>query len=129
MSRARVKVTKDMVIAADKLIADTQFAIHNLMEAKDVSRRELARALDVSEPRISQLFHDTTNLTLRTIARIFHVLGEDARITSRTLDRLIPAEWVADEHPSLWRPDGSFGERQEAQEAGNDNTREKELAA
>ncbi len=84
---------RDMIIAEDALIADVQFAIHNLLEAKGKSRADLARALNVSEARISQLFRDNTkNLTLRTIARIFCALGERAQITSPTLKEIIPIE-------------------------------------
>ena len=83
----------DMVIAEDTLIADVQFAIHNLLATKRISRAELARRIDVSKARISQIFKDNTrNLTLRTIAQIFHAVGEEARVTSPALDRIIPAE-------------------------------------
>jgi transcriptional regulator with XRE-family HTH domain len=81
----------EFIEAEEALIADVQFAIHNFLEAKGVSRAELSRLLGVSDARISQIFHDTPkNLTLRTIARIFRALGEKARVTSPTLDRLIP---------------------------------------
>jgi transcriptional regulator with XRE-family HTH domain len=84
---------KDMLIAEDALIADVQFAIHNLLSEKGVNRAELAKRMDVSEAYVSQMFKDTTrNLTLKTVARIFCALGEEARITSDTLDRLIPAK-------------------------------------
>jgi transcriptional regulator with XRE-family HTH domain len=83
----------DAIIAEDTLIADVQFAIHNLMEAKGMSRADLARALKVSDARISQIFHDNPkNLTLRTLARIFHVLGEEPQLTSATLKDIIPVE-------------------------------------
>jgi len=81
----------EMVIAEDNLIADVQFAIHNLIELKKISRAELARRIGVSEARISQIFEDEPqNLTLRTIAQIFHAVGEEARVTSAALDRVIP---------------------------------------
>jgi transcriptional regulator with XRE-family HTH domain len=100
-------IDEKMVVAEDTLIADVQFAIHNLLEAKRVSRATLARKLGVSEARISQLFCDEAkNLTLRTLARIFHVLGEEPQITSDTLRRIIPLEndggsdaFDADEEP------------------------------
>ena len=76
--------------AGDDLIVDVQFAIHNLLEAKEMSRADLARALDISEARVSQIFSDNPkNLTLRTVANIFHAMGEEARITSHTLDALV----------------------------------------
>lgn len=85
----------DVIIAEDALIVNVQFAIHNLLEAKGMSRAELARALGVSEARVSQLFDDNPkNLTLRTIARIFYVLGEEPQITCPTLQSIIPVKGI-----------------------------------
>ena len=87
MNSANVK--KHMLIAEDAFIADAQFAIHNLLAAKRVSRAELARRMEVSDPYVSQLFNDDTrNLTLRTVARIFQALGEEPQLTSETLEKL-----------------------------------------
>lgn len=78
------------VYVEDALISDVQFAIHNLLEVKKMSRADLARKLGVSEARISQLFSDTPrNLTLKTIARVFHALNERPRVTCDTLDLII----------------------------------------
>lgn len=80
-----------LIYAEESFIADVQFAIHNLLEAKGVSRADLARAMGVSEARISQLFSDNPrNLTLRTIARMFYAAGEEPQLTSKTLASLIP---------------------------------------
>lgn len=79
------------IYAEEGFIADVQFAIHNLLEAKQKSRADLARAMGVSDARISQLFSDNPrNLTLRTIARVFHALEEEPELTSLALGRLIP---------------------------------------
>ena len=73
----------EMISAEESLIADVQVVIHNLMEDSHVSRADLARALGVSEARVSQMFSDAApNLTLRTMARIFRALGEECRVTS-----------------------------------------------
>ena len=65
----------DAIITADALISDIQFVIHNLMEAKGYSRTDLARALDVSDARISDLFDDEPkNLTLCLIMQICVIL-------------------------------------------------------
>jgi transcriptional regulator with XRE-family HTH domain len=91
---------EERILAEEAFIVDAQFAIHNLLEAKGMSRADLARALNISEARVSQLFgHNPKNLTLRTIARIFRALGEEPRLTSDTLDRLIPA--ASSEPPAL----------------------------
>jgi transcriptional regulator with XRE-family HTH domain len=90
------KIDEDMVIAEDALITEVQFAIHNLLEAKGMSRADLARALGVSEARVSQLFSENSrNLTLKTIARIFFVLDEEPQITSPTLHKMIPVRGMS----------------------------------
>lgn len=82
---------KDMLIAEDALIADVQFVTHNLLSHKAISRSDLARRMNVSEAYVSQLFKDTTrNLTLKTVARIFCALGEEAQFTSETMEILAP---------------------------------------
>jgi transcriptional regulator with XRE-family HTH domain len=76
--------------AEESFIAEAQFVLHNLLNAKGVSRKELAKRLGVSAPRVSQMFSDNArNLTLRSLARVFHVLGEEPQITSATLAKLI----------------------------------------
>ena len=78
-------------MAEDDLITDVQFAIHNLLEEKGVSRSELARRMNISEARVSQIFRDEpSNLTLKTIARIFCALNEKPRFTSPILNALMP---------------------------------------
>ena len=69
--------------AEEKLILAVQAEMENLLQRNSVSRAELARRLDVSEARVSQIFSsEPKNLTLRIIARVFHVLGEEASFTA-----------------------------------------------
>jgi len=85
----------EYILAEDSLITQAQFAIHNLLESKGVSRAELARRLEVSDAYVSQIFKDEPrNLTLKTVARIFRALGEEAKITSDSLARLMPAAYT-----------------------------------
>lgn len=74
--------TEAALFAQEDFIADIQVLLHDMMERKSVSRAELAKRLGVSKPRVSQFFAgDGNNLTARTIARIFHALGECAELT------------------------------------------------
>ncbi len=77
------KMTQDeMISAEEELIVDVQVAIHTLMLDRGLSRADLARELGVSQARVSQMFSDDAkNLTLRTVAKIFRVLGQECRIT------------------------------------------------
>jgi hypothetical protein len=64
--------------AEEAFILQAQSEIESLMKLRNVRPRVLSRRMKVSEARISQLLGDKggKNLTLRTIARIFHCLNE-----------------------------------------------------
>jgi transcriptional regulator with XRE-family HTH domain len=73
----------EFLFAEDALISNAQFVVHNLMANRGMTRADLARKLGVSDARVSQMFSDSApNLTLKTLAHIFCVLGEECRITS-----------------------------------------------
>lgn len=64
------------------LMAQTQ--MQRLLNEKQMRYRDLAARLGVSVARISQMFGDeASNLTIRTVARIYHHLGEEPMIISR----------------------------------------------
>jgi transcriptional regulator with XRE-family HTH domain len=68
----------------ESLIANTQAEICLLLKSKKVSRAELARRLGVSAPHVSQMLGDEdANLTLRTLARIYAALGEEAFVCAK----------------------------------------------
>jgi len=78
-----------VLIAEDRFITDVQIAIHTLMEERGMSRADLARSIGVSEARVSQMFRDSpSNLTAKSIARIFHALGESPELTCEGLRAL-----------------------------------------
>ena len=63
-------------------VADLQSGIHRMMVAKGVSRADLAGRLGLSRARVTQYFAgDGSNLTAKTVARIFHALGERVETT------------------------------------------------
>lgn len=71
-----------VLFAQEKFVASAQALLHDMMERKGISRAELAKRLGVSKPRVTQFFAgDGSNLTARTIAKIFHALGECAELT------------------------------------------------
>lgn len=66
-------------------IAETQARLSQMLDDKGVSRAELARKLNVSRARITQIFaDDANNLTLRLMARSFIALGEEPVIISKS---------------------------------------------
>ena len=63
------------LLAQEELILEVTETICELLENEKVSRKELADRLGKSKGFISQLLNGGRNLTLRTVADNFHVLG------------------------------------------------------
>lgn len=63
--------------AVENLVFQVQIEIHKLMQQCGVDQAELASRIGVTPARVSQIFSKGgPNLTLRTIGRILHALGE-----------------------------------------------------
>jgi transcriptional regulator with XRE-family HTH domain len=69
------------LIERERLWIEATEVLCRLMESKRVSSAELARRLEVSPARISQLLSGTRNLTLTTLADAFHALGRAMHVT------------------------------------------------
>ena len=77
-----------LIYAQENLIVDFQHAIQKLLNLSGMSRRELAARSDMNEAQLSQLFKDSANPTLKTVARVFYALGDECILTSRYLEKL-----------------------------------------
>jgi plasmid maintenance system antidote protein VapI len=72
-------------LAEERFLLAAQRAMQRLLNEKGIRYKDLARRLDVSEARVSHIFgDDATNLTIRTVARVFHCLGEQPLVMSIT---------------------------------------------
>ena len=79
-------VDYEELLAQESLILDAQIAIQRVLNERNVSQRDLAGRLGVSESYVSQMLGDSPrNLTLRSIARVMYALGETALLTTRKL--------------------------------------------
>ncbi|AXQ28887.1 helix-turn-helix domain-containing protein [Solimonas sp. K1W22B-7] len=56
--------------------------VNRLMEEQNITRSELAARLDSSPAFITKLLSANTNVTLRTMARVFHALGTRPQIAA-----------------------------------------------
>src|SRR5689334_8239062 len=66
------------VFAEEAAVVDAQTLLHSAMLRKGVSRADLARAMNVSRARVTQIFSDEcSNLTIRLLARALSALGEE----------------------------------------------------
>lgn len=79
----------DLIEAEECFLADVVNDIAWLMDDSGITQRALAERLGISEQRISRIFSQNgRNLQARTIARIYHVLKQEPRLTCNRLDQL-----------------------------------------
>lgn len=69
--------------AEQDAVMDAQFLIQDLLDERNLSRKEAARLLGVSPARFSQLMRADANPTMRTLAGILHVLGGALCVTRK----------------------------------------------
>lgn len=74
--------------AVEGFMVDVQVYLNEIMDAKKISRAELARRMGVSRARVSQMFTDDSNLTIRMLARAAFHLGEEPRVESEATQAL-----------------------------------------
>ena len=78
---------RDRVFAEEAAVVDVQLLLQELMEHKGWTRADMARAMNVSRARVTQIFSDEcTNLTIRVLARAFIALGEELRVGTVSRD-------------------------------------------
>jgi DNA-binding Xre family transcriptional regulator len=117
-------------LVEQRFVVMTQSEIQRIVNKKGLSNRELSYKLGVSEARVSQMFSAAAgNLTIKTIARIFHKLGEEAMISSRSgiaalLENTSPDDinndWILHLPPAYFQADfGEIVEDKEDNELGD----------
>lgn len=68
----------------EMLVLSIQVALQNAMTRGGVSQKELADRLGVSPARVSQILSESgANLTVKTIGKIAHALGEEFELVTR----------------------------------------------
>jgi transcriptional regulator with XRE-family HTH domain len=68
--------------AEEMLVADVQSTLEQLLEETGCTRADLARRMGVSKARVTQIFSDDQNFTLRLVARAFHALGTRLQLST-----------------------------------------------
>jgi len=98
--------------AIEAMVFAVQIALQKAMTRRGVGNKELAERLGMSPARVSQIFSTKgANLTLKTIARIQHALGEDFDFVSKEdlksltkhAARPAPKIRVSSLRPTLWK--------------------------
>jgi len=77
------------IYAEESLTAAVQHVLHTLINAKGLKKKELAQELDLSPSTVSRILNESSNLTIRTIAKIFHVLEDEPFFTSRNYEKMV----------------------------------------
>lgn len=95
---------EELGLAEERFLLMVQTGIQKLLNGKDLRYRDLAQRLGVSEARVSQMFgDDAANLTIRTVARIYHHLGEQPAILTQREYSTLTGELEATPLGSAWR--------------------------
>jgi transcriptional regulator with XRE-family HTH domain len=113
------------LFAEERALAKVALRLSDLLEQRQLSQRDLARKLGVSEGRVSQILSADANLTIRTLARIADALDVDLDLSFHQRDhheseddgedgdedrchlRLVRGGWCPDEY---WARDSDSGD-------------------
>jgi transcriptional regulator with XRE-family HTH domain len=72
----------ERLLAQERLILDATETIIGLLEEQAVSRQELARRIGRTKSYVSQILSGDRNMTLRTLAELGYVLGQEFSVES-----------------------------------------------
>jgi transcriptional regulator with XRE-family HTH domain len=75
-----------IIEAEENLLIDFQFLLQEVMTQKGVTLSQLAEKAGVSKARISQVMRPDANPTAKTLARLFHALGEKICISRKLIE-------------------------------------------
>lgn len=64
-----------LILAEESAMAHVALVVSELLNSRNVSQRQLAEMLGLTEARVSQILDAESNLTIKTMARIGCVLG------------------------------------------------------
>jgi transcriptional regulator with XRE-family HTH domain len=85
---------REAIFAEEAFVVDVQIMLNQIMKEKGFSRADLARAMNVSRARITQIFSDECkNFTVRLLARAMHAMGEAPELTCELHLQEIRRKW------------------------------------
>jgi transcriptional regulator with XRE-family HTH domain len=73
------------IFQQERLAVEITELMCKTMKEQGVKRSQLARLLDKTKGRVSQILNGETNLTIRTVADIFTVLGKTLTVSGEDL--------------------------------------------
>lgn len=81
---------EDELIAEERVVLATAELLAEAMERRGLTQAQVAKALGVSASEVSQRLSGRRNLSLRSLARMLHVLGFGVETTLQGIERLKP---------------------------------------
>jgi plasmid maintenance system antidote protein VapI len=85
---------REAIFAEEAFVVDAQILLNQIMKEKGYSKADLARAMNVSRARITQIFSDECkNFTVRLLARAMHAMGEAPELTCELHLQEIRRKW------------------------------------
>lgn len=76
-----------IAFAEENLLVDFQHTLHRVLQLNGWTQRDFAAHVGMNEAQVSQLFSARANPTIKTIAKLFHALGDECIVTSRRLEQ------------------------------------------
>jgi hypothetical protein len=83
MAGKKPKKSEEIIYAEEGLRVDIQWHIHARMKNLGIDECELAKRLGVKVRSVKRMFGSDMNMRLKTIARIYHALGDEVRFGSK----------------------------------------------
>jgi transcriptional regulator with XRE-family HTH domain len=107
MTKMQRHVDPKIVEAEEHLLIDCQILLQETITSKNITRSALAEKAGISKARLSQLMRPEANPTIKTMARLFHALGDELVVGTRdkganTTDSGTNSEQSADEQRWSW---------------------------
>jgi transcriptional regulator with XRE-family HTH domain len=84
------------------LIGDVTDTVEALLRSLRISQRELARRLDISDGRVSQILAGTGNLTLRSLAAVAWALGMRFELQPKPMSNRVGTPAQNDPQAPAW---------------------------
>lgn len=82
----------------EMLLLTAQELIAQLMSDQEVSKADLARALNKTKAHVTSLLSDGRNLTLKSLANVCYHLGAEVKLDTQPLSHTISGESIYYKH-------------------------------
>ena len=110
-TEAKTQPDSKVIEAEENLLIDCQVLLQETIVGKGMTRSALAQKAGISKARLSQLMRAEANPTVKTMARLFHALGEELVVGVRgkahqadcgpNVDLVTEHDWNWSEAPNL----------------------------